>query len=175
MDELGVFPLSTSFEDLNSAEFVSHDHSYANNSWNKLTSEPNTIAQCGGEFPPEVEQSRQQIPPNQCDGNCQTGVEQRREQIAANQFEGDFQITIEQPREPDVANQCVDSVNLPQSFLSLLFGDDFHVDIASSLAYDQDRSQEVSAVDTEITRNVQEDEVEVEVKRASASREHTAN
>ena len=44
-----------------------------------------------------------------------------------------------------------------------MFGDDFHVDIASSLAYDQDRSQEVSAVDTEITRNVQEDEVEVEV------------
>ena len=52
MEELGVFPLSTSFENLKGAEFVSRDHSYADNSWNTLNSEP--IAQCSGEFPPEV-------------------------------------------------------------------------------------------------------------------------
>ena len=90
VEELGVFPLNTSFEDLKSAEFVSRDHSYAN------TSEPDTIAQCEGDFSPEVEQPRQRIAANQC---------------------GDFQIEIEQPREPNVANQCVDSVDLPQSFL----------------------------------------------------------
>ena len=85
VEELGVFPLNTSFEDLKSAEFVSRDHSYSN------TSEPDTIAQCEGDFSPEVEQPRQRIASNQC---------------------GDFQIEIEQPREPDVANQCVDSVDL---------------------------------------------------------------
>ena len=158
VEELGVCPLNTSFEDLESAEFVSHDHSYAN----KLTSEPDTIAQYEGDFPPEVKQPRQQIAANKCDGNCQTGVEERRERIAANQFEGDFQTGIEQPQEPDVANQCVELVDLPQSFLALLSGDDFHFDFASSSAYDQDGSKEVS-VDAEITGNAQEDEVEVEV------------
>ena len=115
MEELGIFPLSTSFEDLKSAEFVSHDHSYAN--------KPDAIAQCEGDFPPEVEQAQQRIAANQCERdfppevehpceeNCQTGVEQGRDRIAANQFEGDFQIEFEQPREPDVVNQCVDSVN----------------------------------------------------------------
>ena len=157
VEELGVFPLNTSFEDLN-GEFFSCDHSYAN----KLTSEPVTVAQCEGDFPPEVEQPPQeQIAANQCYGNCQT-VEQRQERILANQFEGDFQIVIEQPQEPDVANQCVDSVDLLQSFLSLLFDDDFHFDFACSPTYDQDRSEEVS-VDAELTGNAEDDEVEVEV------------
>ena len=79
------------------------------------------------------------------------------------EFDGDFQIVIEQPREPDVANQCVDSVDLPQSFLSLLFEDDFHFDYASSSVYDQDRSEAVS-VDAELTGNAKDDEVEVEVR-----------
>ena len=52
VEDLGVCPLSTSFKDLESAEFVSHDHSYAN----KLTSEADTIAQCEKDFPPEVKQ-----------------------------------------------------------------------------------------------------------------------
>ena len=110
VEELGVFPLNTSFEDLKSAEFVSRDHSYAN------TSEPNTIAQCEGDFSPEVEQPRQRIAANQCERDFPPEVEQPRQRIASNQC-GDFQIEIEQPREPDVANQCVDSVDLPQSFL----------------------------------------------------------
>ena len=78
MEELGVYPLSTSLEDLESAEFVSHDHSYAN----KLISERRgSFAQCTceEEFPPEVKQPRQQIAANKIDENCQTGVEQRRE------------------------------------------------------------------------------------------------
>ena len=37
VEELGVFPLNTSFEDLKSAEFVSRDHSYAD------TSEPGWV------------------------------------------------------------------------------------------------------------------------------------
>ena len=177
VEELGVFPLSTSFEDLKSAEFVSHDHSYAN------TSEPDSIAQCEGDFPPEVEQPRQRIAANQCEGDFPPEVEQAREQIATNRCDGNFQTgvaqtqeriaanqceyfqteIIEQPREPDVANQCVD---LPQSFLSLLFGDEFDFDFASSSAYDQDRSEKVS-VDAEI--NAEEDEVEVEVRNTPAS------
>ena len=160
VEELGVCPLSTSFEDLESAGCVSgiHDHSYAS----KLTSKPGTIAQCQGDFPPEVKQPRQQIAANKFDGNCQTGVEQRRERIAANQFEGDFEMKIEQPQEPDVANQCVELVD-PQSFLELLFGDDLNFDFASSSAYDQDGSEEV-VVDAEITGNAEEDELEVEVR-----------
>ena len=105
VEELGVFPLNTSFEDLKSAEFVSRDHSYAN------TAEPDTIAQCEGDFSPEVEQLRQRIAANQCEGDFPPEVEQPRQRIASNQC-GDFQIEIEQPREPDVANQCVDSVDL---------------------------------------------------------------
>ena len=64
-------------------------------------------------------------------------------------------------QELDAANQCV--VDSPQSFLVLLFGDDFNFDFASSSAYDQDGSEEV-AVDAEITGNAEEDEVEVEVR-----------
>ena len=161
MEELGVYPLSTSLEDLEGAEFVSHDHSYAN----KLISERGNFAQCTceEEFPPEVKQPRQQIAANKIDGNFQTGVEQRRERIAANQFEGDSQMKIKPPQELDAANQCVESVDSPQSFLALLFGDDFNFDFASSSAYDQDGSEEV-AVDAEITGNAEEDEVEVEVR-----------
>jgi len=68
---------------------------------------------------------------------------------------------IKPPQELDAANQCV--VDSPQSFLALLFGDDFNFDFASSSAYDQDASEEV-AVDAEITGNAEEDEVEVEVR-----------
>lgn len=109
VEQLSLYPLSTSFEDLESAEVVFHDHSYAN----KLTSERGTIVQREGDFPPEVKQPRQQIAANKFDGNCQTRVEQRRERIAANQFEGDSQMKIEQPQEPDVANQCVELVDCP--------------------------------------------------------------
>ena len=161
MEELGVYPLSTSLEDLEGAELVSHDHSYAN----KLISERGNFAQCTceEEFPPEVKQPRQQIAANKIDENFQTGVEQRRERIAENQFEGDSQMKIKPPQELDAANQCVKSVDSPQSFLALLFGDDFNFDFASSSAYDQDGSEEV-AVDAEITGNAEEDEVEVEVR-----------
>ena len=50
VEELGVFPLSTSVENLGSAEFVSHDHSYAN---------LDVAVQCEGDVPPEVEQPRE--------------------------------------------------------------------------------------------------------------------
>lgn len=70
---------------------------------------------------------------------------------------------IKPPQELDVANQCVESVDSPQSFLALLFGDDFNFDFASSSAYDQDGSEEV-AVDAQITGNAEEDEVVVEVR-----------
>ena len=70
---------------------------------------------------------------------------------------------IKPPQELDVANQCVESVDSPQLFLALLFGDDFNFDFASGSAYDQDRSEEV-AVAAEITGNAEEDEVEVEVR-----------